>query len=283
MFASSSTTSLNSYGYSPHPLKLYLEWIYAILTPPRLTRPQPSKPFIISITSSKPRELEEMVGAIQELRARLKTLDITTGIAPSELVAIELNTSCPNIGGAPPPSYNFPSLIPLLGVLASAFSADQTLTIGLKLPPYLYATCFHDAVGTIASFTRPNGTTTVNPFAFITCINTLGSSLLFTDQVNSELSSEISVALPTPLGGLGGDAIHPIALGNVFSFNQLLSHHADGALSNITIFGVGGVTSPAAALRMFKAGAGIVEGATLLGQQGVSAFQSIAERCNSTF
>lgn len=219
-----------------------------------------------------------MVSAIQQLRSELKaakTPELSLARGSLDLIAIELNTSCPNITDAPPPSYDFPSLMPLLDVLASAFYVDPTLTIGLKLPPYLYAACFEDVVKTIASYSRPVPASTINPIAFITCTNTLGSSLLFTDQVDLG-STDLSPALPSPLGGLGGNSIHPIALGNVYTFAQLLLRHIDQAIRIITIFGVGGVTSGAAAGRMFRAGAKIVGCATLLGYNGVLGFQTIA-------
>lgn len=278
MFTSASSTTLNSYGYSPHPLKSYINWVFTLLTTPTSAGQLANKPVIISITAAKPHDLEEMVAAIQELRTRVRatrtsqaTDRTTDGV---ELIAVELNTSCPNIKNAPPPSYDLPSLNPFLLVLAAAYYADPTLTIGLKLPPYLYATCFHDAISAISAFSWSDG----NPFAFITCTNTLGSSLLYTDQLSLAPPTDIVPALPTPLGGLGGDAIHPIALGNVYTFAQLLSAHSDEAMRRVVVIGVGGVTSAAAAGRMFKAGAKVVECATLLGQQGIIAFSAILKK-----
>lgn len=212
-----------------------------------------------------------MVAMIQDLRSQLKALNVRP-----MLVAIELNTSCPNIKDAPPPSYNFPSLLPFLGVLADAYFADPSLTIGLKLPPYVYATCFHDAICAIASFSRLSDSdhaAMANPFAFITCTNTLGSSLLFSNQVMSATGADTIFALPSPLGGLGGEAIHSISLGNVYTFSQLLSQHQDPSVKGIKVIGVGGVTSAPAAERMYKAGASVVECATLLGQNGVAGFK----------
>lgn len=267
---SSSASTLNSYGYSPHPLRSYAEWVKTLLTVPTPTVPTPSKPVIISVTSPTPEELREMITIIRALRSELKAL----GVEPT-LVAVELNTSCPNIEDTPPPSYHFPSLLPFLEVLADAYFADPSLTIGLKLPPYLYATCFHDAINAIASFSRSSASdpaATINPFAFITCTNTLGSCLLFPDQVKSTIDANAIFALPTPLGGLGGEAIHAIALGNVYHFSRLISQHSDSAIRSIKIFGAGGVASAAGAERMYKAGASVVECATLLGEKGVVGF-----------
>lgn len=270
VFTSSSTTSLNSYGYSPYPLRSYTEWAKMLLTTPTPAGHMPSKPVIISITSSQPEELHEMVAIIQGLRSELRNLDVNPA-----LIAIELNTSCPNIKDMPPPSYNFPVLHPFLQVLADACSVDPSLTVGMKLPPYLYSTCFHDVIQVISSFSCPSayemGRT--NPIAFITCVNTLGSALLFSDQVKSGVSTDGGFALPTPLGGLGGEAIHAVALGNVYMFSKLLGEHSDMSVRNIKVFGTGGVTSKHAAQRMYQAGALIVECATLLGEKGVASFK----------
>lgn len=152
------------------------------------------------------------------------------------------------------------------------------MTIGLKLPPYVYSTQFDDVIKVIDSFTT-NGK---NPIAFLTCTNTLGTSLLFTDQALPPLSSakdseSAPFALPTPLGGLGGASIHALSLGNVHTFTHLLSHHPSPALRAIGVIGVGGVTSPAAAARMRRAGAKVVGCATLLGREGVRGFEGLLD------
>jgi dihydroorotate dehydrogenase (fumarate) len=262
-FSSHASSSLNSYGYSPHPLAAYLAWVDAIIASDAAS----SKPFIISITSSSPATLSTMLHAIQALRAKLDDAKGTTS-----RIAVELNTSCPNIPGSSPPSYDFPSLIPLLTVLADHFRNDNTLTIGLKLPPYIYAAQFDDVIRIVSSFSDP--TTSKNPFAFFTSTNTLGSSLLFTEQTSSPNHS--MYALPPVLGGLAGDSIHPLSLGNVYTFARLLASASDLALRNIVVIGVGGVTSPEAVSRMHRAGAAVVGCATLLGKEGVAAFQMLS-------
>ena len=210
---------------------------------------------------------------------------------PATLIGVELNTSCPNIKDTTPAAYNFPLLTPLLDTLSSAFYADPTLTIGLKLPPYLYATRFQEVVRSISTYSRvrpapgTDGTqaASVNPFAYLECTNTLGNSLFFADQVvstapSAQINGEASTfALPSPLGGLGGDAIHSLSLGNVFSFAQLLNAHPDPAVSRIVIIGAGGVSSPEGLERMKKAGAKVVACATLLGRVGIKGFEYLSE------
>ncbi|KAI0767898.1 hypothetical protein BC629DRAFT_1292789 [Irpex lacteus] len=286
-FSGSTTTSLNSYGYSPHPLRSYIKWVYDLLTNPTPSGAWPTKPVLISITSSSSTVLQEMVVEIEELRSRLHQFHLghsrpAVGILnPATLVAIELNTSCPNIKDFPPPAYNFSFLVPFLDVLASAYYSDPSLTIGLKLPPYLYSTRFQDAVRRLATYSRPkpesDGTDTINPFAFVTCTNTLGSCLLFADETNNEAAETNEFALPTALGGLGGEALHPLALGNVYSFSKIFAEHEDPAIRGIKVIGVGGVTTPEARQRMIRAGASVVACATLLGQGGAKAFELLSE------
>lgn len=263
-------SSVNSYGYSPYPLATYLEWIYWIIQ----SDPDSTKPFIISITSTSESSLSSMLDAIQDLRAK-----ICDSEGPTSRIAIELNTSCPNIKGSPPPSYNFQSLKPLLNVLAAKYWADTTLTIGLKLPPYIYSTQFEDVVNIIANYTlSPDFWSGArNAFAFFTCTNTLGSSLLFTEQTDRVGSIRSPFALPTVTGGLAGESIHALSLGNVHSFAKLLSSSDDAAVRGIEIIGVGGVTSPEAASRMRQAGAKVVGCATLLGREGVKAFETLSK------
>lgn len=265
VFSNDSVSSLNSYGYSPHPLATYLDWIYAIIQ----SDPDSSKPFIISITSSSPLALSCMLDSIQNVRSRLGDAEGSVS-----RIAVELNTSCPNIRGAPPPAYDFPSLVPLLAVLAEHYWNDPTLTIGLKLPPYFYSTQFEDAIRCISGFSN----LTQNPFAFFTCTNTVGSCLFFSDQVERKASTSAGdFALPTALGGLAGESIHALSLGNVYAFAGLLASSQLGALKNIKIIGVGGVTSPSGVARMRQAGANVVGCATLLGRMGCKAFERLSD------
>ena len=259
----------------------YIEWIEGILKRP--TEPaNSSKPFIISITSSNPSELSEMVAEIQEFRSRLDD-DRSTQCR----IAIEINTSCPNIDGAPPPAYIPSRLEPLLDVLALHFWRDQTLTIGLKLPPYVYAGQFTDMVSALAKYSQVQDGEERNPIAFLTCTNTLGSSTFFKEQLKEgevakydpELGEEFlngPYALPTLSGGVGGDTIHSLSVWNVHSFAKLLAESTKPSLRAVSVIGVGGVTSPQAVKRMHIAGAVAVACATYLGAEGVRAFKLLS-------
>jgi len=273
-----SMSSINSYGYSPHPLSTYLDWIQTMIQ----NDPTASKPFIISITSSSADTLSFMISLIQSLRTSL-----CDSRKHTSRIAIELNTSCPNIQNSPPPGYNFPALSPLLDVLAEHHRKDPTLTIGLKLPPYMWSTQFENVIRGISSLSLSTdiagecsgGERKSNVLAFLTCTNTLGSSLLFSDQAELDIEHGPSrragqFALPTAIGGLAGESIHALSLGNVYRFSRLLQE--DVNLRDMKIIGVGGVTTLEAVDRMRKAGARVVGCATLLGREGVRAFEKLS-------
>ena len=282
-FTHDSISSINSYGYSPHPLSAYIGYVDAILS---CAPEQSVKPFIISITSSSPISLASMLDAIQELRAKFHDAEGTTS-----RIGIELNTSCPNIKGFPPPAYSMPDLVPILDVLAGYFWTDPTLTIGLKLPPYLYSTQFDELVRCIATYSRSDPqdeSRRANPFAFLASTNTLGQTLFFAEQAapfpgqsvaapsNGGAATPAIFAVPTGLGGMAGEALHPLALGNVYTLRRLLDAHADASLCDILIIGVGGVTTQEAHARMRKAGAAVVGCATILVREGVAVFERLS-------
>jgi len=168
--------------------------------------------------------------------------------------------------------------LPLLQILANAHSNDPTLSIGLKLPPYVYKDQFSEALAGIELFSAPADDGTINnPIAFLTCTNTLGNCLLFSDQAIT--SGDQIFAVPTALGGLAGDSLHPLALGNVFTFKSLISSQEakDAGIGHIKIIGVGGVNSREATMRMRNAGAAAVGCATLFGKEGIQAFEIIGK------
>ncbi|CUA76841.1 dihydroorotate oxidase [Rhizoctonia solani] len=166
---------------------------------------------------------------------------------------------------------------PLLMVIARHVTGDPSLVVGLKLPPYVHSKQFTDIVDELAKHSPSEGP---HPIAFLTCTNTLGSSILFQEQVlpsSFEKPSEnFDFAVPAIYGGLAGESIHPLSLGNVHQFNKLLKSHSDPKLQSIAIIGVGGVTSSAAASRMVRAGATVVECATAIGFKGVSVFEDLS-------
>jgi dihydroorotate dehydrogenase (fumarate) len=228
-----------------------------------------------------------MLDSIQRLRTKLRDSEGTLS-----RVGIELNTSCPNINGSPPPAYHMTDLTPILDVLARYFWEDPTLVIGLKLPPYVYSTQFNDLVQGIATHSRSNPSDEsrrISPFAFLTSTNTLGQTLFFAEQAvplpgkaeaaptaSEEVSTHTGFALPTVMGGMAGEALHPLALGNVYTLRRLLDKQEDISLREISIIGVGGVTTREAHVRMRRAGASVVACATILVRDGLSVFEKLS-------
>lgn len=272
-FALGQTASLNSYGYSPHPLSKYLQWIETLYK--NQNPDSKCKPIILSVAPTDAAQLGVIMTAIQGFRhSVLKTL-------PSQpVLAVELNTSCPNIPNHPPPAYDMATLTPLLQVLASTFQADPTLVIGLKLAPFVYRDQMEGVVRTIAGLVDQEGR---SPIAFLTSTNTLGGCVMFADQVSQKTTSAStagvdaapSMALPTTFGGLAGEPLHYLSLGNIMTLSSMLASSPIPALHNVGIIGVGGVTTPAAYQRMRKAGAAAVACATALGINGVTVFERL--------
>jgi dihydroorotate dehydrogenase (fumarate) len=229
-----------------------------------------------------------MLDVIQKLRAKFRDSEGTRS-----RIGIELNTSCPNIKGSPPPAYHMDALKPILDVFARYFREDPTLVIGLKLPPYVYSTQFDELLQVIATYSRPypgDESNRTNPFAFLTSTNTLGQTLFFTEQAgplvpsggNTADASDVATefALPVALGGMAGEALHPLALGNVYTLRRLLDAHGETSMREISIIGVGGVTTRAAHLRMRRAGASVVACATILVREGVGIFEKLSVEDN---
>jgi len=269
-FGAGGLSSINSYGYSPYPLSNYLAWIKEILA----ERPNSKKPFIISITGSSD-EVEQCFLQIQTVRNEL-------GL-PSETgsdIAIEINLSCPNIPRVPPPAYSTESLLPYLIVTKRYYLEDPTLTIGLKLPPYTYETQFNALV--CATWRKR----TDQGIAFLTSTNTLGSGLVFQDQLES--SNATGFAVSPGWGGLGGTTIHPLSVGNVAKLVSLLetptlatkyklAQPADNDPTDhaIVVIGVGGINDGTTYNHFRSVGAVAGEVGTALGVEGVVIFEKI--------
>jgi len=158
-----------------------------------------------------------MLDEIAELRSRLEAIVDARGPIPEpisyQLIGIELNTSCPNIPGKPPPSYSIEALLPLLLEMKSfnqrlVLHGKQLMTMGVKLPPYVHSKQFEEVAAAIKTVSADTST-----ISFITCTNTLGSSLLFAEQSECSDNIETEFALPTMYGGMAGDAIHTLSLG----------------------------------------------------------------------
>jgi dihydroorotate dehydrogenase (fumarate) len=273
--------SLNTLGYSPIPLKEYLQYIRTIS---ESTPPDATKPIIISVTGD-PSDI-------------LTCYDLISCLQPSVAnvpLAMEINLSCPNIPNKPPPAYDATSLASYLLPLAELIPTlnTQKIPVGLKLPPYTYADQFATLVKALLS-TKPHPC----PISFLTATNTLGTSLLLSPLPSESekghthytptlaphhhhnpgsstgINHDLSIT-QTGLGGLAGAPLHPLALGNVYSLKRHLFPQKD--LEDIQIIGVGGVEDAEGFARMRGVGASAVGIGTALGRKGISVFEAIAK------
>jgi dihydroorotate dehydrogenase (fumarate) len=199
---------------------------------------------------------------------------------------VEINLSCPNIRGVPPPAYSTESLLSYLLVTKRYYMEDNTLTIGLKLPPYTYETQFNSLISATWRKRTDSG------IAFLTSTNTLGNGLVFNDQTTKDDSP--GFAVPSGFGGLGGTTIHSLSVGNVsrlvslletptLATRQKLSDMAaknigeDVAEDGIVVIGVGGVNSGITFQHFMNVGAVACEIATAFGIEGDSIFERICK------
>ncbi|KAL5594389.1 hypothetical protein BROUX41_001324 [Berkeleyomyces rouxiae] len=240
---SATSASLNTLGYSPHPLETYLSYIRSLVE----TCAPATKPIILSVTGT-PADIHARYTALHALQTELGTR------APP--LALEINLSCPNICGAPPPAYDAAAL---QGYLA-ALPAPPALPVGIKTPPYTHAGQFamlRDALRAADAGAK---------LAFVTATNTLGGCVA--------LDAGGESVLGPMAGGMAGPPLHLLALGNVQAIRALLD--ADPELSGIDVIGVGGVSDVEGYRRMRAAGARFVAMATAVGQRGIAVFDDIA-------
>jgi dihydroorotate dehydrogenase (fumarate) len=258
-------TSLNTLGYSPVALGEYLGIVDRVIRSD--DGGEQKKPVILSVTGT-PEDVKEAFLMINRVASR-------GGLQ----LGMEINLSCPNIKGKPPPAYDGAALAEYLvllqaqkKMLGEAFAGPQAHggalvmpPIGIKLPPYTYMGQFEEVVGAIAS-AAVEGRSVVD---FVTATNTLGSSLVLNEECQAALASEAG----TGIGGLAGAALHPLALGNVATLREVLGRREE--TKHVMIIGVGGVYDQGGFERMRKVGAGAVAVATALGRDGVGVFEKI--------
>jgi dihydroorotate dehydrogenase (fumarate) len=74
---------------------------------------------------------------------------------------------------------------------------------------------------------------------------------------------------------MAGDALHPIALGNVKTIRQMLDASEHSQLRRISVIGIGGVSDADGFRRMKSVGATAVGVGTALGREGIPVFEKI--------
>ncbi|KAI9851984.1 MAG: dihydroorotate dehydrogenase [Vezdaea acicularis] len=268
-------SSLNSLGYSPYKLDYYLNAAKSLLQDRTLGVGR--KPFIISVTGS----------AVEVALSYRKIFRLAKNLPKKCVVLMEVNLSCPNIPQKPPPAYSTQHLreyITNINTMLSSLEppSENLVRVGLKLPPYTYETQFDDLIKGLfpdaalnlpfADVKAPAKPRSNTPIAFLTAINTLGSSMVVSVE-NDESFRLIPSADLTGICGLGGVSIHPLALGNVNTLRRKLNARPE--LKHITIIGVGGVYDSCGYARMISVGADAVGVATVLGARGVDVFENL--------
>ncbi|KAH8821869.1 hypothetical protein F5884DRAFT_104905 [Xylogone sp. PMI_703] len=267
-------SSLNTLGYSPISLDEYLEMLSKIRASPSFTNVMKDrkscKPFIVSVTGTA----AEIATCYQSIASAHQTMDRSENERSGDItLMMEINLSCPNIPDKPPPAYDFNSLKEYLdSVSAKIAELGDTLPkipVGVKTPPYTYHGQFASLIRVLERSCESTGC----PISFITATNTLGSCIVLDDNFKPALASASDIGT----GGMAGDALHPLALGNVKTLRHLLDQSKWSHVRKLAIIGIGGVKDSAGYKRMTSVGADYVGVGTALGREGVVVFDSIMQ------
>ncbi|KAH8670817.1 hypothetical protein BX600DRAFT_457591, partial [Xylariales sp. PMI_506] len=261
-------SSLNTLGYSPILLVEYLSFIKTI-SDGLPAKPSPlfaQKYFIVSVTGSP----EDVAGCYRLIAEHSRTVRMP--------LAVEVNLSCPNIPGRPPPAYSGEELsrylAALRGVIEEGGTSLPRLPIGLKTPPYTYGGQFEALVTALRGSTGTAGASTTASclVSFLTATNTLGSCLVLSGDDADAACGQPRLAAPG-IGGMAGASLHPLALGNVATLRRLLDQ--EEGTRGVAVIGVGGVEDVAGYRRMQSVGAAAVGVGTALGRKGLKVFEDI--------
>lgn len=250
--------SLNTLGYSPVSFEEYVKILTQMNDAGTL---RPEKPFIVSVTGTA----EDVASCYTFLSKTLSERE-----SGNLRVMMEINLSCPNILDKPPPAYDPKALKEYILAIGeakrqSAASRKPQLHVGIKTPPCTYTGQF---IGLIDALDMDEC-----PISFITATNTLGSCLILNEDGNPALGSVSGEGI----GGMAGDALHPLALGNVKTIRNMLDASTNPDICKIAIIGIGGVSDAAGYNRMVGVGAAAVGVGTALGREGVDVFRKITE------
>lgn len=218
------TASLNTLGYSPIPLAEYLGFVQTISDGiAEVKEGVAAKPFVISVTGT----VDEVVESYQRICARRCSVRMD--------LAMEVNLSCPNIVGKPPPAYDSTELLSYLIALKvelgkqldNGTERETHVPIGIKTPPYTYDAQFQSLLSALLAGASAEPVHIPCPISFITSTNTLGSSLLIAPTLDippspssgssKEYNPTLASASGAGIGGLAGAPLHPLALGNVYT------------------------------------------------------------------
>jgi dihydroorotate dehydrogenase (fumarate) len=272
------TSSLNTLGYSPIAFEQYLKMLVRMSQAGDLTLSSSSgpKPFIVSVTGSA----DEVARCCARM---IEVLNDPDAVYPNEDpkcvsrgldLMMEINLSCPNIPDKPPPAYNRAALTEYIDAIAKAkiqAAPDHKLPlhVGIKTPPYTFHEQFQTLIDALERSSKLEGGC---PISFITATNTLGSCLVL-DASNKPALGSVN---GTGIGGMAGDSLHPLALGNVKTIRSMLDASEREDVRDISIIGIGGVRDAAGFQRMRSVGAAAVGVGTAFGREGVEIFERIS-------
>jgi dihydroorotate dehydrogenase (fumarate) len=249
------SASINTLGYSPLPLSQTLRDLATITNSVKDPDDHLQKSIIISIT-----------GSTQELKACIDQIALARSSIPHPLF-VEINLSCPNISGKPPPAFSAEGLIEYFTCLRECTHSASKLHFGIKTPPYSNPENFHFLEQALLKFV--DNDILDLPLQFITATNTLGCSLALDENGSSLVTSKDG----SGIGGLAGAPLHALSLGNVHLIRKLLLSHK--ALQHIQIIGVGGVSDRRGVQRMRCAGADFIAVGTALAMNGLNVFHNM--------
>lgn len=246
--------SINSTGLANQGLAAYA--LYGQMHPPA-ARP---KPYIVSVAGVAYGENVKMVHTLQT-------------DSHTDIDAIELNLSCPNIAGKPQVGYDFEATREVLRqvLAARADACDQysstsktdsatvrRIPIGLKLPPYLDQSHFKSIAEVLDDV--------LSELAFVTCINSLGNGFVYQQHEPSETEPCFTPAIAPNdgFGGIGGALVKPFGLANVRALHR--------ELPSLPLIGCGGVCTAQDVKEYLAVGASLVQVGTALMHEGPGVF-----------
>lgn len=178
-------------------------------------------------------------------------LAVLAKIAASDFAGmVELNLSCPNIAGHPQLAYDVAATDALL---AKVFSKFGELELGVKLPPFFDPIHFDQIAAVLNKY----------PIKYVNSINSLGNGFYINPVTDTPM-----IDPKGGFGGIGGGYAKPTALANVRAMRERLR-------PDIAIIGTGGVQTGRDAYDLILCGATMVQIATLLGEEGLAAFDRL--------
>ncbi len=286
--------SLNTLGYSPIAFEDYMRMLIRMSRSGKLDLASSSsslststapkvKPFIVSVSGTEEevaRCAEFILRLVNEPEVVFPLRDGDAKGAGLDLM-MEINLSCPNIPSKPPPAYDGESLISYLTSLShilnpvlSSHPSWKGIHVGIKTPPYTHAGQFQTLLSALEASAELEGGC---PITFITGTNTLGSCLV----LDSDLKPALGSVNGTGIGGLAGDALHPLSLGNVKTIRDVLDASKFEDVKALKIIGIGGVKDANGYRRMKSVGAAAVGVGTAFGREGVEVFEKITKGLNA--